>query len=76
MGLGHYCKRYEVERGSRGSNKGHFSELKTSALQMHVYQSTLQAISLKSCEIVAAVQPHQGMARYQEEWEERVCLLY
>ena len=75
MGLGRYCKREGMEKGSRGSNEGRFCGLKTSALQMKVYQPTLHAISLKQHGILTAVQPQQGMTRHREEWEEEVCLL-
>lgn len=60
MGLGHYCKGEGMERGSRSSSEGCFCELKTSVLQMSVYQPTLQVISLKQREILTAVQPQQG----------------
>jgi len=39
-----------MERGSRGSGEGCFCELKTSTLQMNVYQTTLQAINLNRTE--------------------------
>lgn len=64
-----------MEKGSRGSSEGLFCELKTSALQKNVYQSTLPAISLNQHEILTAAQPQQGRTRHWEKWEEGVCLL-
>lgn len=66
-----------MERGSRGSSEGCFCGLKASALQMKVYQPTLQAISLNMIKtrILTAVQPQQITTKHWEEWEEAIRLL-